>query len=169
MKIPDEHKNIPTQCYVNGHLKTLSFEEAYILFWEVPFAWLEPLNWLRYGEHNAYVKDLMGPSIKIFAYNLLTRGYMPLTIDSECMLDEHGYAPNRNNFQAKACRLAKLFKEYIPFIYDEVFDNRKKLIPAYRILPESRWAIVVGIAPDHEIQTTEMNWTIFQAPERKKR
>ena len=96
MWIPDEQKSIPIRSYVNGRLKTLTIEEVYVLFWEVPFAWLEPLIWIRFDKLGAYVKDVMGPSIKIFAYNLLTRGYMALTINSECMLDEHGYAPGRS-------------------------------------------------------------------------
>ena len=164
MRMPDEHISLTTKCYIHGSLRTLPLIEAYVLFWEVPFAWLEPINWIRHGKLDSYVKDLMKPAIKYFAYNLLTRGYMPLTINSVCMLDEHGYAPSRNNFQSKAFRLKKIFGERLPFTHDHVFDDKKKFISSYQMLPGSKWAIVVGIAPDSEIRTSEIDWTIFQIP-----
>ena len=74
MQIPDEQKNIPTRCYVHGHLRTLTLEEAYVLFWEVPFAWLRPHAWCRFGQNSGYMRELITKSIKMFAYNLLTRG-----------------------------------------------------------------------------------------------
>lgn len=164
MQIPDEQKSIPTRCYVNGHLRTLTLEEAYVLFWEVPFGWLQPYDWCRFGQNNNYMRKLITKSIKIFAYNLLTRGYRALSINSECMLEEHDYVPSRNVFQARAYKLAKAFGKNVPFVYDEDFDGTNKLQPAYRMVPGQKWLIVVGLTPENEVEPSEVDWTFFQTP-----
>jgi len=164
MQIPNEQKSISVKCYVNGSLRTLTLQESHVLFWCVPFGWLLPIDWCRFGKNSDYIRELITKSIKMFAYNLLTRGYTALSINSECMLDEHDYAPSRNVFQARAYKLAKVFGKNIPFVYDEDFDYSKKLQPAYRMVPGQKWMIVIGLAPESEIEPSEVDWTFFQTP-----
>ena len=164
MQIPDEQKSIPTQCYVNGQLKTLTFKEAYVLFWEVPLSWLLPLDWFRFHQTHAYMRDMITLSTKMFAYNLFTRGYQTLTTNSDCMLDERGDGPSRNVFQARASKFAKIFGDDVPFIYDNDIVDRKRTIPAYRMKFDQKWLLVIGLIPETKIKPSEIDWTFFQTP-----
>ena len=164
MQIPGQHKNIPTRCYVKGYLKTLTLEEAYVLFWQASLAWLRPINWFRSKHIRGYIRDLMTKSTKVFLYNLVTRKYLPLTINSESMLDSHDFAPSRNSFHARAHRARELFGDDVPFVYDDDFDDEKRLLPAYRMKPGQNWLIVVGVDPGTEFKDPDVDWTIFLNP-----
>lgn len=162
MQITDDKKHIPILCYVNGRQSTLTLEEAYTLFWIVPFAWLLPLDWFRSGLRQGYMRKLVHKAVKVFAYNLFTRSFLPLRIDSECMLDEHGYSPSRNCFQSRACKLAKIFEGKSPYAFDDCIRISGKLQPAYRMIPGQEWLIVVGVKPESEFTDHDIDWTVFQ-------
>ena len=160
--IPADKKHIQINCYVNGRLRILTLDKAYSLFWGVLFAWLAPLDWFRSNEKQDYMRNLVTKSTKVFAFNLFTRGYLPLTINSRCMLDEHGYPQSRNAFQAKACRLAKLFNGKPPYYFNECYLNKRGWQPAYQMNPGQEWLIVLGVDPDGEFNNLDVDWTIFQ-------
>jgi hypothetical protein len=169
MEILNEKKCIPTQCYVNGYNKILTLEETYILFWQVKFAWLLLLDWFRSEfdgiEGSGYVSKLARFSGMSFGYRLLTRGFLALTINDTCMLDEHGYSPNRNTFIQNARRFGKLFPEKNrPYEATQVFDRDGNLQLAYRMKSDEKWLIIVGVDPKSEFTNEDINWSIFQTP-----
>jgi hypothetical protein len=172
MQFPDDKKSIPVQCYVTGHLKTLPLQEAYVLFWKVHFGWLLLLDWFRSGfgksAKQGYMRRLVQKSGKRFGYNLLTRRSLPLTINDRCMLDEHDFPPSRNNFAARAARFAKVAGGFSLFEYDEVFDDGRNGVPAYRPNPDVDWLIVLKVAPDSSFKDTDVDWSLFQNPPLKR-
>ena len=171
MQIPDEQKSIPTRCYVKGYLKTLTLEEAYVLFWEMPFAWLLMLDWYRFGfgksEKTGYVSELAKFSGMEFGYKLLTRRALPLAINAPCMLDEYGYGPNRNAFTQCARRFGELFPDKArPYESTQVIDDHGFRQLTYRMKRGVKWLIVVGVDPKSEFKKNEIeiDWEIFQTP-----
>lgn len=167
MQIPDEQKDIPIKCYVIGRLLTLSLEEAYELFWKMSFAWLLPLDWFRSGfeksEKTGYVSKVAQFSGMEFGYKLLTRRTLALAINSPCMLDEHGYGPSRGAFIRYAHRFGELFPNKArPYESTQVIDDRGLRQLAYRMKPDEKWLIVVGVDPESEFKNTEIDWNIFQ-------
>ena len=168
MEFPDEKKNIPVQCYLNGHLKLLPLQDAYALFWEVHFGWLVLLDWFRSGfgknAKQGYMRKLVQKSGKIFGYNLLTRGLLPLAINDQCMIDEHDYPPSRNTFHARAARFARVADGFPLFEYDENVGGGKSLQPAYRPNPDVQWLILVGVDPASSFTNTDVDWKLFQTP-----
>jgi hypothetical protein len=169
MQIPGEQKCIPTQCSMSGHLKTLTLEEAYVLFWEVSFGWLLLLDWFRTSfaesEKSGYVSKLAKFSGMDFGYKLLTRGALALAMNENCMLDEHGYGPSRNTFAQDARRFAKLFpKKARPYESTQVIDRDGYRQLAYRMIPGQKWLIVVGVDAESSFTNLDVDWTIFQTP-----
>ncbi len=80
------------------------------------------------------------------------------------MTDEHDYAPSRNNFHARAARFAKVTSGFSLFEYDENFDGRKCLQPAYRPNPDTQWLIIVGVDPESSFTNADIDWALFQNP-----
>jgi hypothetical protein len=165
MQIPDEQKSVPTLCYINGQKKTLNLEEAYVLFWILPFAWLLPVDWFRYHKITAYMRDVAKKSTKIFLMHLLNRGYLALTINDDCMRDKHGDPLSPNAFAAKAARLRKIFgDEEVPFIYEDALQDNKGTVQAYRMSPGQTWIVVMSVEKNSEYTDADIDWTIFQTP-----
>lgn len=163
-----EKHNIKLQCYVQGHLKLLSPSEAYTLFWKAHFGWSLPSDWFRSGfgknAKQGYMRKLVQKAGRVFGYNLLTRGLLALSINDNSMTDEHDYPPNRNCFHARAARFAKVADGFSFFDYNEEFDGRKNLQPAYRPNPDIQWLIIVGVDPENSYTDAEIDWTLFQNP-----
>jgi len=162
MQLPENFRQVPLQCYVNGHLKILTAQEAYVLSWRVTFAWLFPLDWFRSATKQGYMRDLLTKAPKLLACSLFTRGYLALTINDPCVLDGDNFAPSRSTFQARACRLAKIFDGKPPFVFDECLLGKRELVPCYRMIPDQEWLIIVREDAESEFTGPDIDWRIFQ-------
>jgi hypothetical protein len=165
MQLPKEEKNIMLPCDLNGHRKILTMEQAHVIFWEVNLAWLLALDWFRYYEMKAYIRDVATKSTKILLLHLLTRGFLPLTINHECVRDKHGNCPSPNNFAAKGTRLRAVFSgKLAPFIYEDSWSEDKYTVQAFRMAPGQTWLVVFEPDSKNGKESTSVEWEVFQQP-----
>lgn len=153
-------------CYVNGFRYIKPSDEVQRLFRAADFAWVLRTDDYRSGcgkdAKSGYVGKVAKEAGRRFGYALLTHGSLPLTIDDDCLLDEHGRRPGRNLFACWAAKFGRLFEGEKPYAFSTVLLDGD--VPVYRMKPGKRWIIVVGIDPDCGISDVEFDWRVFESP-----
>ncbi len=169
MIVPDYMKKIPLRCSLTGRAKVLPLEEAYSIFWSVNFAWVRLRDFFKSGGQGRIPKQgILGriaPGLATkFIIKLLTRTTLALTIDDECLLDEHNDPPVANTFNVWAFRFGSCFDGPWPHRHLLVPDEGGIRRSAYCMRPGETWLLILGVDAKSGFDDSDVDWNVFLEP-----
>lgn len=162
-------------CRSGQWKKSLSWPEAYRIFWESVIGWLLPIQWYKYGTdpmpHSGYIYEHVSRNARKFGFHLHNRGLMPLTLTGYRHLEPapSGYPQiSKELFISIAHKWSLLYRgigmDTRPFLYVPVEGTGRTDEPAYCIKPDISRLLILGVDPACGLRDDDFDWSLFQTP-----